>query len=241
MILKISIFYTLTWFFLMLLGGTQSATGLLPPEIGLAQWGPGIAALLMLAIFRKEGFKVHFFSSKIPVKRYALALLPLAVGLIVYLISSLFPIQSTPSSGIFDNLPLVLLWMPLGALGEELGWRGYLHKKLDMRMRGLASSLLVGLLWMPIHIHFLTQGPVFLFFLMILFFSYSIVLYALVQDTGFNVILATVFHLAVNLSNLPLLGVIYETEFMMINALTWGAVATIVIMKNRKLFFAPRE
>ena len=39
----------------------------------------------------------------------------------------------------------MVLWMPLGALGEELGWRGYLHKKLDPRIRGLFSSLLVGI------------------------------------------------------------------------------------------------
>ncbi len=32
--------------------------------------------------------------------------------------------------------------MPLGALGEELGWRGYLNKRLNARLGGLASSLL---------------------------------------------------------------------------------------------------
>lgn len=35
--LRIGVFYTLTWFFLILLGGFQQASGLLPPEIGLAQ------------------------------------------------------------------------------------------------------------------------------------------------------------------------------------------------------------
>ena len=41
MILRIGVFYLLTWFFIMLLGGIQQETGLLPPQIGLAQWGPG--------------------------------------------------------------------------------------------------------------------------------------------------------------------------------------------------------
>ena len=64
MYLRVGVFYVLTWFFLMMLGGIQQATGILPPQIGLPQWGPGIAALLMLVIFRKDGFKISFFSKE---------------------------------------------------------------------------------------------------------------------------------------------------------------------------------
>lgn len=187
MFLRISVFYLLTWFIVILLGGVQQATGVIPVEIGLAQLGPGIAALLMLVIFRKDGFKITFFSKGTPARRYLYAaLIPLGVGLVVYLLKHLIPIESTTSPEIFNNLALVLLWIPLGALGEELGWRGYLHKKLDPLMRGLFSSLLVGILWMPIHVHFLTQGPVFLFFFTLMIISYSVVIYALVQDTNFS-------------------------------------------------------
>ena len=70
MVLRIGIFYVLAWFFLILLGGLQQATGILPPEIGLAQWGPGIAALLMLLLFRRDGFKITFFSKGTPILRY---------------------------------------------------------------------------------------------------------------------------------------------------------------------------
>ena len=115
--------------------------------------------------------------------------------------------------------------MPFGAIGEELGWRGYLHKKLDPGMRGLFSSLLVGALWMPIHVQFLTRGPVFILLLALLIISYSVVIYALVHDQDFNVLLAGLFHLAINLSNLLFLDVIYETAFMLVNALVWAAVA----------------
>ena len=37
MFLRIIVFYGLTWFFLLLLGGIQQVTGLLPPQIDLAQ------------------------------------------------------------------------------------------------------------------------------------------------------------------------------------------------------------
>ena len=94
MFLRISIFYVLTWFFLIFLGGMQQATGLLPPEVGLAQWGPGIAALLMLLLFRKDGHKINFFSKGIPTVRYLYAALtPVGVGLVVYLVKSLLSIE----------------------------------------------------------------------------------------------------------------------------------------------------
>jgi membrane protease YdiL (CAAX protease family) len=135
----------------------------------------------------------------------------------------------------------MIAWMPFGALGEELGWRGYLHKKLDPRMSGLLSSILVGILWMPIHVQFITRGPLFVFFLALLLISYSIVIYALVQDTDFNVLLATIFHLFINVANLLFLDVIYETQFMMVNALVWVAVAAFTVWRKRELFFTSRH
>ena len=241
MFLRIGIFYVLTWFFLMLLGGLQQATGILPPEIGLAQWGPGVAALSMLVLFRKDGYKITFFSKEVPVLRYAYAaLLPVGVSLVVFLIKSLMSIQHSPDSPTYGALLPMVLWMPFGALGEELGWRGYLHKKLNTRMRGLFSSLLVGLLWMPIHVAFFSKGPVFLFFLALLIIAYSVVIYALVQDSGFNVVLASVFPLFINVSNLLFLDVIYETPFMIVNALVWVVVAIVVVLRKKELFFTTK-
>jgi membrane protease YdiL (CAAX protease family) len=197
MFLRISVFYILTWFLLLLLAGIQQATGLLPPEIGLAQWGPGIAALSMLWIFRKDGHKITFFSKETAVLRYLYAaLIPLGVSLVIFLIRSFMAIETSADAPKYGSLLPLLLWMPLGALGEELGWRGYLHKKLATRMSGLFSALLVGILWMPIHVTFLSLGPVFVFFFALLIISYSIVIYAVVQDTDFNAA-GSIFHLAI--------------------------------------------
>lgn len=237
MFLRIGVFYVLTWFFLIFLGGMQQATGLLPPEIGLAQWGPGIAALLMLLLFRKDGHKLTFFSKEIPALRYVYtALVPVGASLIAFLIKSLLSIEPSADAPVYGSVLAMIAWMPLGALGEELGWRGYLHKKLDTRMRGLFSSLLVGVLWMPIHVSFFGEGPVFLFFLVLMIISYSIVIYALVHDTGFNILLASVFHLFINVSNLLFLDVIHETSFMVVNALVWVALAVVVVFMKKDVF-----
>ena len=242
MILRIIVFYIFTWFFTILLGGIQQQTRILPAEIGLAQWGPGVAALVMLLIFRKDHFKINFFSTKTPFARYLIAaLLPAVTSLVLLLIVRVLNLTGegtlSPSPVVTNSLLIMALWAPLGALGEEIGWRGYLHKKLDTRMRGLLSSVLVGLLWMPFHIHFLNQGVVFLAWFLLLLISYSIVIYALVQDNGFNVLLATVFHLSVNLGNLLFLDVVYQTSFMMINAVVWALIAAGFVVVKRQLFF----
>ncbi len=240
MFLRVSLFYIMTWFFLMLLGGIQQETGLLPPEIGLPQWGPGIAALVMLLIFRKDNFKLSFFDKSIPAFRYLAALLPLGIGVLVYLLRFIFPFEAAAPEGIFENLSLVLIWMPLGALGEEIGWRGYLHKKLDTKMRGLVSSVLVGILWFPIHIHFLGEGPLFIFLLVIWFIAQSIVMYAILHDIEFNIVIATLYHWAINLANLLILDVTYNTSFWMLNTLIWVVVAAFAIFKKKEFFIGAK-
>jgi membrane protease YdiL (CAAX protease family) len=241
MFLRIGVFYILTWFFLMVLGGIQQATGILPPQIGLAQWGPGVAALLMLVIFRKEGFKITFFSKDTPPLRYLwAALLPVGVGLLVYLVQFVIPIESSSLPEVYDHMILVLIWTPLGALGEEIGWRGYLHKKLDTRLGGLLSSVLVGLLWVPIHITFLSQGPVLLAFLALWFISLSIVLYGFVQDTSFSVLVATIFHMSINFINLLIVDVMYEPSFWVINGIVWVIVAGIFVFIKRELYLGKK-
>ena len=241
MFLRIVVFYVLTWFFLMFFGGIQQATGILPPQIGLPQLGPGAAALLMLVIFRKDNFKITFFSRETPPVRYLLAfLIPAGVGLVVFLIRSIVPVESSPLPEVYNNMLLVLLWTPLGALGEEHGWRGYLHKKLDTRLSGLVSSILVGLLWMPIHVTFLTQGPVILSLLILWFISVSIVIYGLVQDIGFSVLVATIFHLSINFINLLIIDVMYETSFWVINAFVWILVAAAFVLAKRNLYLGTK-
>jgi membrane protease YdiL (CAAX protease family) len=243
MFLRIGIFYVLTWFFLILFGGIQEATGILPPQIGLAQWGPGVAALLMLVIFRKDGIKITFFSKVTPVLRYLwAALIPTGVGLLVYLIRTVLTIPSATPPDTFNQMSLILMWTPLGALGEEIGWRGYLHKKLDTRMRGLFSSILVGLLWLPIHFFaFASAGPVTIAFLALWFISLSVVIYGLVQDTGFSVLAATIFHLSINFINLLILDVYFNPTFWMINGIVWAIVATIFVITKRDIYLGAKQ
>lgn len=240
MILRVAVFYILAFFLLILLGGGSQAIGI-PPEIGLAQWGPGIAGLLMLVFFRKDAFRITFINRQTPLLRYVIAAaIPFGVALIVYLITQMIGYDEAAAGMAIANPLLFSLWIPFGALGEEIGWRGYLQKRLDGRLRGIVSSVLVGLLWMPIHVHLFQNGLMYMLLVTVLLIAYSIVIYALTQDTGFSVLLATVFHAAINYSNLLFLDIFNEISFMAVYTGIWVVIAIATILMRRTQFFEPQ-
>ena len=72
---RVVVFYILTFVFTIVLGGIQEAAGLSQTSIILPQWGPGLAGLAMLLIFRKDQLRITFFDRHVPASRYLLAAL----------------------------------------------------------------------------------------------------------------------------------------------------------------------
>ncbi|MGF1503592.1 MAG: CPBP family intramembrane glutamic endopeptidase [Anaerolineae bacterium] len=239
---RVVVYYVLMWVFLIILGGTSQAVGL-PVEVGVAQWGPGIAALLMLLIFRKDGLRLTLVNPDTPFSRYVLAFaVPLALSAVIYGVSRLLPPTAAPSAwAVVTSLPMLLIWIPFGALGEEIGWRGYLQIRLDVRLNGFTSSLIVAALWAPMHIHLFSNGLLYIALFFITLMGYSLVLYALLHDTGFSVLIATVFHLAINYGNLLYFDVLNAPSLMLISALVWGIAAGVTVYQRRAIFFGRPE
>jgi membrane protease YdiL (CAAX protease family) len=238
MFLYVIIFYILIFLFTFILGGIQQATGL-DVNISLPQWGPGIAALVTLIIFSKKVNKPNFSFKGWKLKEVGMAILvPLTASLVIRLISRQF-VAYDPA---LPDLSLwFFLWIPLGALGEELGWRGFLQSNLDRRLSGWLSCLVVGLLWVPFHVQLLQNGVVFILFFALLLIAYSTVLYVIMRATHFNVWIAALFHAAINFSNLLYFNAITNTRFMAINALVWASIAIIFIILKRDLFLSKKE
>jgi membrane protease YdiL (CAAX protease family) len=238
MIVRVVVFYVLTFLLTMVLGGVQEATGLATGWLTLPQLAPGLTALLMLVLFRRDGLRLSLSLRGAPPGRLLLALLaPLAVAAVVYAL--LRPGPGVAASSWWLLLPAIAV----GALGEEVGWRGYLHKRLDPALVPLVSSALVGVLWAAWHVGLWANGPVYMACLVVLMIAYSMVLYALLAGTGFNVWVAAVFHLGINLANLPFLGIISDAglRFIAVNAAVWAVVAAIVVLRRRDLFRRPGE
>lgn len=233
MIVRIVVYYVLAFFFTFLIGGIQQAAGL-PAEAGIPQFGPALGALAMLMIFRKDGLKLNFSTRKIDSQAAAMTvLIPLGAAVIIFeLVALLVGGNQFPPT----VATLLIVWMPLGGLGEEIGWRGYFHRMLGDRRAGWLSTLIVGALWALWHVHLYQNGALYMIFVVLLMVSYSAVLYVIMRRTGFNVWLAALFHLLINLTNLMYFSVINETGFMIVNALVWAAIAGVIVARNREAF-----
>jgi membrane protease YdiL (CAAX protease family) len=174
---KIAVFYALTLVFsnifdaFVLFGGRMDAGNLL--YVTGAMWSPGLAALATKRIFREP-------ISELPWRwggaRHAwLAyLIPLAYALPVYLVAWLTPLGGFLEAGFlkrtaeqfgWSNFPpslvlalFVVLTATLGlvgktsrALGEEIGWRGFLVPELSKVVGFTGVSVISGLMWAVYH------------------------------------------------------------------------------------------
>jgi membrane protease YdiL (CAAX protease family) len=231
LIVRIVVFYALTFLFTLILGGLQQAAGLAALPVGLPQWGPGVAALAMLLLFRRDGLRLSLGMGSAELRRMVPALL-LPVGVAAVLFAILRPVVVAPETALWLLLP----GMALGAFGEELGWRGYLHKRIDPALRPLVSSALVGVLWALWHFGLYGNGAVYMIAFVLTAVAWSVVLYRLVAARGFNVWIATAFHLSLNLTNLLFFGIINEPRFMIANAVAWLTVATVLVVNGRDPF-----
>jgi membrane protease YdiL (CAAX protease family) len=225
------VFIVLTWLLLALLGGAQLLLPALPAGVALPQLAPGLAALLMLAILRRDALRPCFSLGTRPIVRVTIAVAaPIIIALIA---AALAGVTLTWSVS-----PGALAWIPVGALGEELGWRGYLHRVLDARMRGLLSSILVGLTWLPFHVGLWGLGMPRLALFGLTLVAASIVIFALVHDVTFSVTIAAVCHAAFNIGAALLGGASTNTPVMALMAAGWSAAAVAAVLLRRRAFLA---
>jgi membrane protease YdiL (CAAX protease family) len=236
------VYYVLTLFFTFLIGGLQQEAGLLPGLIFLPQWGPAIAGLLTMLIFlKRDKVRITFFDGRMPPLCYLwTVLLPLGFALLAYLFALVFLGQ--PGSMQFSISAVAM--MLAGAIGEEIGWRGYLHRRIAPHMNGLLSSLIVGLLWASMHVPYWQGGVLFVLFHGLAVISLTVMAYALLCEHRFNVLGATLFHLATNvgsaLSYSLLLGE-FDLPFMIAYGLIAALIAAVVVVLRRDLFFLRAE
>lgn len=181
---KIAVFYGLTLLFsnvfnfFELNAGKMDAGNLL--FVTGAMWSPGLAALLTKRLF---GEPISELPWKWSGARYAwLAyLIPIAYALPVYLVTWLSPmggflqpdfLTRTAAQFGWSNLPptaTLILFLVLTAtvglvaktsraLGEEIGWRGFLVPELNKIVGFIGVSVISGLMWAAYHFPVLLFG-----------------------------------------------------------------------------------
>ena len=170
----------------------------------VALCGPAVAALATVALLGRHAWRdlrERIAKWRVPARWYVLALLApvpisaLAAGL-EWLAGARGPVHLMPIS------PLQAVVFVLVA-GEEIGWRGFLLPRVLERAGAWPASAFVGIVWAAWHLplffmasmpHFGTSFPAFVVYTTAL----SVLLTAFAHKTGGSVVIATLFHGAVN-------------------------------------------
>lgn len=239
---RIGLFYGITFVFTILLAIVQQALGIDAEKISLPQFGPGVAAIVMLIWFKSDHVKFTIAFKGVPFLKYLAALgIPLVVSTLLFLIYNQFisPLTVPPINA--TAFMILLGGILLGAFGEELGWRGYAQNLLERQLNSVVAFLLVGVLWGVWHVGNFQNGPAFMLFFLFSTIGISAVMTWLLQGTNYNVVLATLFHFAVNAGFYMLKDALVDLRFMALNGFVWMGAAVVIVARNRKVFLQFRK
>ncbi len=195
-----------------------------------------IAGLIMIGLtgglagFRQLGARLTTW--RIPIRWYAAGLIPVALygvaavvassgsgGGAILNLSTVNTILFSLSSGFFVSLFL------RGAMGEEIGLRGFALVRLQERTTPTKASLIVGVLWALWHLPVLApRGPVTAVLLILLIVGVSFVFTWLFNGSGGSLVPPLLFHAAQNWEE----G--FEVVFPAIVDTNWDTPATLALL-----------
>jgi uncharacterized protein len=183
-------------FILLLLGSlVPSTVGIL--FVALLNGRSGVRSLLRRLVHGRIGLRWY-------VAALAVAMLAaLAVGVSVLLGGST-PVVTNTILGVVFLFAFMIF--PGSALGEELGWRGFVLPRMQARHSALKASLLLGILWgcwhLPVWLRGTESAPIGLYIPFVVAVIASSVVYTwLYNNTGGSLLIIVLFHAA---SNLPI-------------------------------------
>lgn len=202
-----------------------------PQEVEIGQAGPAVASVLILFAFGyRKRFKPFLIERNHPLYVYVMAasipfVLALGAGRLVPMVLDSEPMSLLPVDG---RIWLFLLWVLIGTILEELGWRNFLQRHVNQiegtTWRPLYGFILVGVLWSAWHIQSYTFGLVFVFGQCLLLTSTSIVLGDITQRFGQNIITAALAHMSINLGVIYL---VFNDMFSVITTLVYGLLSAL--------------
>jgi membrane protease YdiL (CAAX protease family) len=219
--------YLLTWWSYPLLRFS--------PLLGIfGLFGPALAAIIMAAVTEgKAGVKAllsRVVRWRVGLPWYVVALgLPTVLSLVTAGLSYLLGVSESVQVGVFTGIELVLF---VAVVGEELGWRGYALPLLLEKRSALTASLILGVLWGLWHLPtFVVPGtpqyglPLSAF--MLLTIEYSILMTWVFLHTRGSVLIATLFHGAINLSQGLFLGSVEGATRYWLLSIVYGVAAVV--------------
>lgn len=222
--------YALTWPLIPLVS--------VSPLLGLpALFGPALAAIIVAALTDgRPGLKDLLDRTvrwRVEARWYALALgLPMVLALVAAVLHLLLGAPTPVRLGGLSALNLLLFVL---VVGEELGWRGYALPRLLVQRSALSASVFLGVLWGAWHLptFFVPGAPQFglpFSAFVLLTVAYSVLIAWVYVHTEGSVLVATLFHGAINLSQGLFLGGVDSGREYWLLAAVYGAAALAVAL-----------
>lgn len=207
--------YILTWSLGIPSALTKHGYGTMNISKGLqtiCTLSPGIVAILLTAIYvGKNGLKLLFkaiVKCRIKFKWYIIIIiLGIALCGLSLLIFDWISGQNIKPDNPYNFVFYFLLILPLSALWEEIGWRGFLLPILQEKYTALKASFVIGFVWglwhLPIYLAIDPYGDKTIPFFLIMFvgcFALSIISTWLFNSTRGSLLTCILFHNAINTS-----------------------------------------
>jgi uncharacterized protein len=225
------------------------AAGQLLPALPISALGficPSLAAAIL--VYRSNAWagvsallKRSFDFKRIGRKAWLVPLILLQPGIMVLSYAVMrwtgVPIPA-PQFSIWPALALFVAFF-FGALGEELGWSGFVIDPLQDQLGALWASLIIGVVWTVWHYIPLLQVPrswEFIAWWSLGTLANRVIIVWLYNKTGRSVFVASVFHAMINLTwqLFPINGSYYDPRVTgLITAIT--AMVVVIVWGPRRL------
>jgi membrane protease YdiL (CAAX protease family) len=202
-----------------------------------ALFGPALAAVIVAALTDgRPGLRDllgRLVRWRVGVRWYAVALgLPMVLALTAAGLNLLLGAQTSVNFGGLSVLNFVVFVL---IVGEELGWRGYALPRLLAERSALAASLILGALWGAWHLptFFVPGAPQYglpFYVFVVLIVAYSVVIGWVYVHARGSVLVASLLHGAINLSQGFFLGGVDPAREYWLLAAVYGATALTVAL-----------
>jgi len=221
----------------LILGFGQEQLQINYERIAIPQMAPAIAFLVMTRFFPTLKIRLNIKFSKHGFISLLFALfIPFILLTIGFYLCILFNLHFGYTNNFLTILPMVLGGMIFGAIGEEIGWRGFLQPTLERQYSIIPSAIIVGLFWGLWHIGNYQYGITYMIGFLLFTISASVILRILLNKTENNLIVSVFFHLSINIGFFIFFKNSLTNEKMIcINGFIWALTAFVIsIISDRK-------
>lgn len=216
------------------------------PFIILGSWSPNLVAFFVIAfvIKQKGGIKAllrRWTMWRVSPWWYIVAFSPIVVSLLAALLYFQFDSQVVASTK-FPGVPFLAGFLVIslitGAMGEELGWRGFALPWLQTRFNALGASLILGVIWglwhLPLWFTGMGYDDISFWLFAWVGIAMTVILTWICNSTKGNMLLVTLFHMSYNFG-MGLIGEIWSIPLNKIveySAIGFTAFMIVIIIVN---------